>query len=223
MNLKVASIVLSSCVAAMLVAAPAKADTVMGSVWANGATTTVPAAGSSIYSTTPTAVVSISNSNSQAIINFFSSTDTSLTGFLTTSAAAGHPSNGDTVTYLSGANQSNINNDLFQFTGTTTLATGTYTTSHDDGLILYLNGSAVINDPGLTAAVDTPFTVCASGCNATPGTYSFVLDYAELNGAPAQLTATLPLTSPTPEPSSFILLGSGLLGVAGMLRRRMKV
>lgn len=206
----------------MLFASPAKADTVTANVWANGTTSTVPPAGSSIYSTTPTAVVSISNTNSQAIINFFSATDGSLTSFLTTSAGAGHPSNGDTVTYLSGANQSSINNDLFQFTGTTTLANGTYTTSHDDGLILYLNGSAVINDPGLTAAVDTPFTVCASGCNAMPGTYNFVLDYAEVNGAPAQLTATLPLTT-TPEPGSFILLGSGLLGVAGLLRRRMKV
>jgi hypothetical protein len=114
-------------------------------------------------------------------------------------------------------------NTLFQFTGTTTLAAGTYTFSHDDGLLLYLGSNLVIDEGGPTSPTTTDFVVCAvagSGCNAVAGTYDFTLDYAEVYGAPAQLITDLPLGA-TPEPSSFILLGSGLFAAAGAIRRRM--
>jgi hypothetical protein len=222
------------CTALLLAVAPmAHAQySISGEVWEDGTSTDVPTLGSAIYSETPTAIFTVTNSISATdLLNFYSSDDVTggLTGFLTTAAGGG--SNGDTLTYLSGASTGGdgINDDLFQFQGTTTLTNGSYNFEHDDGLILYLTGNGLTNDavidaPGPTSAEATAFTVCASGCSATAGTYSFTLDYAEVDGPPAELLAALPLTGPppsvTPEPSSLALMGTGVLALAGMVRRR---
>jgi hypothetical protein len=216
------SLSLAALAVVLLAAAPlSHAATITGSVWEGGTTSDVPVIGSSIYSTTPTATFSLTNASATALINFRSDSDLTLTGFLTT--GVGDVSNGDTLLYTSGASHGSdgINNDLFEFQGTTTLTDGTYTFSHDDGLLLYLGSNLVINAGGPTSAEDTSFTVCASGCNAVAGTYNYTLLYAEVFGAPAQLRANLPLVTSVPEPSTFVMLGTGLLGAAGALRRRL--
>lgn len=202
--------------------AHADSFSVTGSVWEGGASSSVPPAGSSIYSTTPTATFTVSNTAANNLFNFDSrgtsgnATNYTLSSFLT--------SGGDTLSFTTGGSHGTdgLDNDLFQFTGSTTLTNGTYTVTHDDGFLLYLDGTLVLNQGGPTSPTPFNFTVCASGCNAVAGTYNFTLDYAEVFGPPAVLKTSLPLTS-TPEPSSFILLGSGLLAAAGVVRRRFNV
>ncbi len=205
-----------ACMAAMLAVAPlAHADSVvMGSVYENATSypntfaPTTPAG-------SPTATFTVANPGGNDF-SFYGSTngDPSYTlgGFLA--------SGGDTVNFLTGGGAAgdSINNDVFEFTGTTTLISGdTYTITHDDGMYLYVNGALVINSGAPTSADASSFVA------TTSGPVSFDLLYAEVNGAPAELSGNLGTIAATPEPSSFILLGSGLLAAAGVVRRRLAV
>ena len=226
-----------SCMALCLVGAStlhATTFSITGSAWENGTTDNVPPPGSSIYGTTPTATFTVTGSSAGSLINFDSRSapgDYTLGGFLNFTTITA----GNAVTFLTGGSHSgdSVDNILFQFLGTTTLANNTiYTFAHDDGLVLTLNGAAVINTPGPTAPVLTDFCVgSASFCSgfsfsALPGTYNFALDYAEVFGPPAVLSTDLPLpgvTGVTPEPSTLLLLGSGLAAVAAAMRRRRRL
>ena len=198
------------CLAAFLaVTGAAHASTFTGSVW-EGATSfpsSLPANTAGLG--TPSATFEING------INFNSNNgagDYTIGGFLT--------SGGNTVSNPSssfaGISGDSLNNTIFEFTGYTDLVAGqTYTVTHDDGAILYIDGVAVINAGAPTSQEVSSFVA------ANTGTFSVDLLYAEVNGAPGVLTSSL--VAATPEPSSFILLGSGLIGVAGLVRRRMGV
>lgn len=109
-----------------------------------------------------------------------------------------------------------LNNKELQFKGTVNLTAGTvYSITHDDGIFLYLNGSNTCTicagDP--TAPKVDMFTV------GTTGAYTFDLLYAEVNGAPATLNFPAS-TNPVPEPGTLMLFGTGLIGLGGMIRRK---
>jgi hypothetical protein len=215
MKLKTRTLLAIPCLAAFLaVTGAAHANTISGSVWTNQAVYQpgVPLA-EPVGTAAGTFTVDGINFNSSS-----TATGYTVAGFLT---SGGNTVSNQSAGFLAIAGDS-MNNTIYELTGTTLLTAGSvYHVIHDDGVYLYLNGgaNALPSDSGLpTAADDETFTV------ATTGDYSFRILYTEVNGAPGVLTAPFASNAAeTPEPSSIILLGSGLLGVAGLVRRRMGV
>lgn len=239
----------ASCMAVMIAAAPAiHAGTVTGSYYLAPSSAlpggNIPVSGSSFYAS-PTATFTVTSPGGTSILNMDS--DNTASGYTVGGFLA---SGGNTVNFLTGSSFSTYlldfngtpskptscapgttcaYNAVYQFTGSVYLTAGkTYDVQHDDGILLYLTGASgtdlAIDSPG--PSVDYP---PASFSVSTSGVYSFELDYGEVDGAPAVLltptAGILPIGEPlpTPEPSSFVLLGSGLLAAAGMIRRRMTI
>jgi hypothetical protein len=102
------------------------------------------------------------------------------------------------------------------------LPPGTYPTSFgvsgENDNDLYLNGAAFVDFAGISyvLADGTDVNLASEGSS----------EYAEIAGPnPTAVEAldffTVTPAAATPEPSSFVLLGSGLLGVVGLLRKRL--
>ena len=108
-----------------------------------------------------------------------------LGGFLNSFGAASN------IAYMNGATAStDLSNVLFEFTGTALFTAGqTFTVEHDDGTNMYVGGSLVLGDPGLTAPVVTPFTY-----SGPTGNQSFDFIYA--NGPPTQADFQTTLVTP---------------------------
>ncbi len=116
-----------------------------------------------------------------------------LAGFLGSAGSAGNPTYGSYYVF-----------DLGNLYGGTVL-----TVNHDDGVSLWLNGVQVgTSVSGATPVTTDTFSLTQSG--------DYTLRYARENGTPS----ILQVGAQTPEPSSMALLGTGLLSVAGVLRRK---
>lgn len=115
-----------------------------------------------------------------------------------------------------------FNDTFIRFTGQTYLNLGanSFVVPHDDGLTLWMGGGLglVVNQPGPTSPVNTPFTVNAPAA----GLYDFVLQYGECCGAPAVLGFKIngaPVGNVPDVASTVLLLGLGMSCLAAFRRR----
>jgi len=168
---------------------------------------------------TSTTVNFMNGPGSGTLRNFITSDAGATIGSCTTATvgAVTYNCNTDVIsTGTEGTQTATTYGQIIELTGTETfVGATTYSITHDDGIVVSLDGTVVINSgvPTVSPTTNT-FTT-------TSGTHAIVIEYAECCGNPAILTSNLPSNATTvPEPGTLALVLGTLLTGGGLLFRQ---
>jgi len=195
--------------------AQATSVTLNGSLWISQPTGAGDAIPANVPGTTPDVTFTVTTSSS---IDFDSRSGGNNSAFYTVGSflTNGTPA----ATILTGSPSvlaGTLDNTIMTLTGTVNVTTGeTFLFEHDDGATVLINGSAL---PGISPGPTGPTLSTLTYTGPTLSNTSFEIIYGECCGAPAVLATNLPTgggPSLTPEPSAFLLWGTGL-GLLGLM------
>lgn len=202
----------------MVAVSQASSVTINGSAWINN-----PNVGNAVIAnvplTTPDVTFQVVTSTGIDFDSRFPGNNYTVGTFLST----GVPPASSVVVNTPGALSNTADNTLYLFTGTVNVFIGeTFTVTHDDGASFYINGTIIPGiSPGPTAPVTTIITY--TGPSLTAANLQIV--YGECCGAPGVFQTDLPTggNNPVPETSTLAMFGSGVIGLASLLRRKINL